>query len=478
MDMEIKQNKIKREGLWHRLAEELVYIVIVLLGFYLAFLLRFDFKPLEYNIRPFYDNIPHIIAISVVVFYIYDVVSTLKKSFAENALIIFISLLIIDMATITLVFFRRGFTFPRTVFALGFLLQFSMMLVTKYIILRALRSLIAPANVLIVAEEKEGIYIEEKISSDNHRSTRDIVKYSSDGSSQDVYRLIDRVDKVFIGNRLSYERKEALIDYASETGKTVYLVPTSYEISMVDFKVRQADDLMFLKLKDLGLSAEERFIKRIMDIIISSVALVLLWPVMLVVALLIRLQDGRAPIYSQERVTKNGRIFNIYKFRTMIDNAEYETGPILAKDEDPRITPLGKVLRSTRLDELPQLVNVLKGDMSIVGPRPERPIFVEYFCKEIEGYRYRTKVKAGITGLAQVMGSYATSAEEKAKYDLLYIRNFSILRDIKIMFDTFKVVFIRDKSRGIKSFEPEKKEEAPEGLGDIFLEIEENHMKQ
>jgi len=168
---------------------------------------------------------------------------------------------------------------------------------------------------------------------------------------------------------------------------------------------------------------------------------------------MIKLDDKGPVFYKQERITENNKIFKLYKFRTMKVDAEEETGPTLALKDDPRITRVGKILRSTRLDELPQLVNVLKGEMSIVGPRPERPHFAEKFSEEIEDFKYRVLVKAGITGLAQVLGKYTTSPENKAKFDLLYIKNYSLLLDIRIMLNTIKVFFEKESSMGVQEDE-------------------------
>jgi lipopolysaccharide/colanic/teichoic acid biosynthesis glycosyltransferase len=166
-------------------------------------------------------------------------------------------------------------------------------------------------------------------------------------------------------------------------------------------------------------------------------------PVMAVVALALALTSGRPIIFRQTRVGKDGSPFTMYKFRTMQHGAEEETGPVLAVENDPRVTVLGRVLRGTRLDELPQLWNVLRGDMSFVGPRPERPEFVQQFEQDIQGYRERFKVRPGLTGYAQVNGEYHTSPTTKLKYDLAYMYNRSIWLDLKILSETAKVMLTR-----------------------------------
>lgn len=182
--------------------------------------------------------------------------------------------------------------------------------------------------------------------------------------------------------------------------------------------------------------------KRILDIIFSILILTLLSPLMLIISILIKLSSKGKIIYVQERVTKDDKIFKMYKFRTMVLDAEKTTGPVLAENNDPRCTKIGLILRRLSLDELPQFVNVLQGDMSIVGPRPERPFYVNILKDEIPNYALRHKVKAGITGLSQIKGLRGkTSIELRIKYDLEYINNWSIFLDLKIILKTCLVVF-------------------------------------
>jgi lipopolysaccharide/colanic/teichoic acid biosynthesis glycosyltransferase len=201
-----------------------------------------------------------------------------------------------------------------------------------------------------------------------------------------------------------------------------------------------------------------------MDIVISSLGLIVTSPLLLIISIIIKLYDGGRVLYKQERVTENNKIFNLYKFRTMVENAEIQTGPVLAADNDTRITPLGRFLRASRIDELPQLLNVLKGDMSLVGPRPERPYFADRFNEEIDGFKYRIYVKAGITGLAQILGNYSTDPKTKAKYDLMYIKNYSLLLDIIIIFNTIKTILLKDSSKGLV-----KEKELKELLSELNL---------
>ncbi|MBO4242389.1 MAG: exopolysaccharide biosynthesis polyprenyl glycosylphosphotransferase, partial [Clostridiales bacterium] len=199
--------------------------------------------------------------------------------------------------------------------------------------------------------------------------------------------------------------------------------------------------LMVMLVDRMGLTFEQRIVKRTIDIFISLLAIILSSPVILICAIIIKLSDGGPVFYRQERLTIDNRPYRIYKLRTMRQDAEVGTGAVISGKDDPRVTPFGKFLRRSKLDEFPQFFNVLKGDMSVVGPRSERPEFVANFEKEIPGYSQRFAVKAGITGLAQVAGNYDTTPQDKLRYDLLYIKNYSVLQDIKIMFLTLRAIF-------------------------------------
>ena len=198
------------------------------------------------------------------------------------------------------------------------------------------------------------------------------------------------------------------------------------------------------------LTAEQRVLKRILDIAVAVTALIILSPVMLITAVMIKLDSKGPVLYSQERVGLYGKIFFVHKFRSMKQDAEAKCGPVLAAEGDTRITKFGRLMRATRLDELPQLFNVLKGEMSIVGPRPERPFFVKQFIAQKPEYDYRHNVKPGITGLAQIAGKYNTSAYDKLIYDLLYIQDVSVKTDLMIMLQTFKVLLTKSSTEGVK----------------------------
>ena len=225
-----------------------------------------------------------------------------------------------------------------------------------------------------------------------------------------------------------------------------YIVPKISDIILRGAEDIRLFDTPLILCRNGGLTFEQRFIKRMADIIISLLMIILFSPIMLVTALAVKLCDGGNIIYRQKRLTIDEKEFYIYKFRSMIADAEKSGIPQLAKDYDKRITPVGRIIRSCRIDELPQLFNILKGDMSIVGPRPERPELAEEYEKTIPEFKYRLKVKAGLTGYAQVTGTYDTTPYDKLKMDLMYIENYSFRLDLQLMLMTLKTMFFPNKT--------------------------------
>ncbi len=210
-------------------------------------------------------------------------------------------------------------------------------------------------------------------------------------------------------------------------------------------------DTPLLLYRNNGMTIEQRFVKRAMDIIVSLIILVLSSPFMIISAIAIKVSDGGPVFFRQERSTINGKVFRIHKFRTMIVDAEKNGSPIPAQDNDPRVTPVGKILRASRLDELPQIFDIFVGNMSLVGPRPERVEHVEQYTKEVPEFQYRLKVRGGLTGYAQLYGKYNTHPYDKLQLDLMYIQNYSLLLDIKLILMTVKIMFMKESTEGFTS---------------------------
>ncbi|MBO5211547.1 MAG: sugar transferase [Clostridia bacterium] len=263
-----------------------------------------------------------------------------------------------------------------------------------------------------------------------------------------IKTLIDKYEGVLICD-IDKTVANKIYSYCYAQQKRIYMMPSITDILISKSHQIQIGDTVVIMGKNLGLSPEQRFFKRALDIFISGIMLIFASPFMLATALAIKLYDGGSILYKQERLTLNGKRFYVYKFRSMIENAEGKSGAVLASKSDSRITPVGKFIRATRLDELPQLINVLKGDMSLVGPRPERPEIAEQYYENLPEFAYRLKTKAGLTGYAQLYGKYNTTPADKLKMDLIYIESYSIWLDIKLLILTFKILFMKESTEGV-----------------------------
>ena len=262
-----------------------------------------------------------------------------------------------------------------------------------------------------------------------------------------IYERILQYDAVLIGDIMAEDRNR-FIKFCFEKNIRCYTIPKISDIMIRNSESIDLFDSPLLLFRNNGLTYRQMFVKRAMDIGISALGIVLASPVMLLISACIKLYDGGPVFYKQNRQTKDGKEFQILKFRSMIVDSERQ-GARLAKANDDRITPVGKVIRRLHFDELPQLFNILSGDMAFVGPRPERKEITEEYTKKIPEFPFRLKVKAGLTGYAQVYGQYNTVPYDKLKLDLTYITNYSIWLDIKLIILTVKILFQKEKSEGV-----------------------------
>ncbi len=248
----------------------------------------------------------------------------------------------------------------------------------------------------------------------------------------------EQVDHLYIALPLEEHVKMlGIVDAASRECIELKVVPDLLQFIALRARLEELDGVPIISLNDVPLQGFNAILKRIIDIGISSTALLVAALPMAMIAALVKATSNGPVFYKQERMGLDGKAFNVFKFRSMFHGAERQTGPVFARDDDPRCTPFGRFLRKLDLDELPQLWNVLKGDMSLVGPRPERPYFVEQFKHRFPQYMLRHKVRAGITGWAQVNGWRGnTSIEKRIEYDLYYIENWSVGLDLKILWLT------------------------------------------
>ena len=266
---------------------------------------------------------------------------------------------------------------------------------------------------------------------------------------EELYKKITGINAVFLCGVPSDYRNE-VVKHCIANGKVAYVKPkisdtiirggrTIQLMNVPVYRCKRADDSNLIY----------HLVKRVADIVLSFIAIIISSPFMLITAIAIKAYDGGDVLYRQTRLTVNGKEFKILKFRSMIQNAEKDGVARLAGENDDRITPVGKVIRKLRLDELPQLFNILKGDMSFVGPRPERPEIAAQYEKDMPEFALRLQVKAGLTGYAQVYGKYNTPPYDKVQMDLMYVGNQSLLEDLKLMLMTFKILFISSSTEGV-----------------------------
>ncbi|WP_167758874.1 exopolysaccharide biosynthesis polyprenyl glycosylphosphotransferase [Thermaerobacter sp. FW80] len=256
----------------------------------------------------------------------------------------------------------------------------------------------------------------------------------------DFLKTPPATDRVVLASDVPMEYRERIVSWALRNQVDLYVVPNTYEILMASGRLTHIGDIPLMTVYRLALSIELRAVKRALDLAGALSLLIAFLPVFLIVPLLIWLEDRGPVFYRQRRVGRDGKIFELIKFRTMVPEAEKLTGPVWAREDDPRVTRVGKWLRATRLDELPQVFNVLRGEMSLVGPRPERPELVMEFAGRNAMFRAREAVKPGITGLAQVLGRYDTEPDSKLRFDLFYITRWGLGLDLLILLWTIPVV--------------------------------------
>lgn len=306
-----------------------------------------------------------------------------------------------------------------------------------------------PRRMLLISGDYSDYHLLEKMNArEDKYIISQIISYKE--GMDTLIPQINQYDGVIVGDMPSHERN-LIIKYCFSKQIRTYSVPKISDILLRSSVDLNLFDSPLLLSRNTGLAIEQMFCKRLMDIVFSLVGLIISAPFFFIIAVSIKLTDQGPVFYKQTRLTKDGKAFEIYKFRTMIQNAEQFSGAVLAAEHDPRILPVGRLLRATRLDELPQIFNILKGEMSIVGPRPERPELAAEIEKEIPEFSYRLKVKAGLTGYAQVYGKYNTTSYDKLKLDLTYIRNYSIFLDLKLIFMTPKIMLLKESTEGVKN---------------------------
>ena len=437
-----------------RVAETLLEVLILTLVYYAAWKKGYDLAYFEYKGKYLLMGIYG--ALLYVFFQNSD--CTMFGQLQRIDLVIgqIISLFIVNVITYAqLCLIGNGLLSPWPIVGLT-VVDMVIAIVMIYVYTNLYHKLYAPHDMLLIYGNKRGVGL--KIKMDSRKDKYNISKLISIEEGYDaIIGEIPKHDAVIL-NDVPAEMRNDILKFCYRYRVRTYVAPKLTDIMVRGAKNITLFDTPLLLVKGTGLTPAQRVAKRAMDIVLSALGLIVLSPVLLAVAAAIKLEDGGPVFYKQKRLTRGSREFEILKFRSMIVDAEKYAGAVLATEDDPRITKVGKFIRACRLDEFPQHLNILKGDMSIVGPRPERKILADEISKDIPEFAYRLKVRGGLTGYAQIYGKYNTSAYDKLRLDLMYIENYSLLLDIKLIILTLRIIFSKESTEGIdKAAENQKR---------------------
>lgn len=426
-------------GLWKTVAIILFDLAITYGSFLLGFFLKFGSDIPAKNWSAFQTILVPLLASTVVTSLAFSTYKNLHRSVVDIGMSLSMVVLVNGLVAGAATYALGAKGFPRSVLIYGLIIQLVALFLWKAFLAYRYRRRYFGGRVAIVSagkDEAERLF---------ERGLTHVLRAPAVvliDEFQNDPRVLFGCNLVFVTSDLDSVQRRHVTEWCAIHGVDVLIVP-----DIDDLRVRHAfftriGDIPMVQLRRYELPTEAQVVKRIVDLVVSVLLALVFLPVWIVVPVLIKVFSPGPVFYSQERVGKGGVTFRVHKFRTMVVDAEKYTGPVLAEENDPRITPIGRWLRATRLDELPQLWNVIMGEMSLIGPRPERPVFVEQFAKEHPGYHLRHTVKPGLTGLAQVFGRYDTDPVDKLRYDMMYITHYSLLMDLQILFWTVQAVLV------------------------------------
>lgn len=431
-----------------RLGVVLIGAVVSLLSIYLSFIIKFGGAVPERNFEAFQGSFIWIMIGFIVINILFGTYIFYNKSLLDLFYFSMLSQLVLTVYTMALSYAGSWLTFPRSVILLNFVVGTLLLFCFNSIVYALYHRLRGVKKVMVVGQPDrvlEAVRNFDLMSNRRHTVTHAVLS----NYFYNVRELSDNVDIVYLTGYIEEPERIKIYDYLMSHNKKLFISTSFQNLMMVNPNIMNFEDESIIEVSPFKISAEDDFMKRSFDVLVSLVLLILASPLMLGAMIAIKLDSPGPVFYKQERITKDHRPFNILKFRSMSVTAEAKSGPVLATSNDSRVTRVGKFIRSTRIDELPQLINVLKGDMSLVGPRPERPFFVEQFKEQNPYYSLRHHVRAGITGYAQVYGKYSTDFNSKLNFDLLYIKNYSLAFDFKLLFQTVKILFDKVSARGV-----------------------------
>lgn len=422
---------------------------IVAIGcIYLSFYIKFLGDIPARNFSAFEDSYIWIFIGYIIINFLFGTYVFYNKSVLDIFYFTMLSQLVLNVYIMALTFAGSWLTFPRSVLLVNLFVGTFVLFIFNVLVYLLYQQLRGQKKILVVGESDRSLEAVRNFSlmkNKRHKVTHVVLS----DYLKHVEELADYVDIVYLTGYIPEEQRLDIYEYLMRQNKKLFISTQFENLMMVNPNIMNFEDESIIEVSSFEIPSEDNMLKRIIDILVSLVLTILTLPIMLGTAIAIKIDSPGPIFYKQERITKGEKHFNILKFRSMSVTAESDSGPVLAAKNDTRVTKVGKFIRSTRIDELPQLLNVLKGDMSLVGPRPERPFFVEQFKEQNPYYTLRHHVRAGITGYAQVYGKYSTDFNSKLNFDLLYIKNFSIAFDFKLLFQTVKILFDKVSSRGV-----------------------------
>ena len=424
-------------------------ILLINAGFLLSFLFWWNhLLSRSQNISAYLQLVVVISLATVVTFQLFDLYRDwLRRSLRHVIYSIIIAVCMTLLTTMALGFWSRHFAFPRSVLLTAGIIQIILISAYRIQMRKLYRRWFGNRKTVVIADSEQCAGSIARKFEEHSQGLYSIEGYVLSCDLESPYTELQDAETIILTEGL--EGKEEIILHCFREHKEMLVVPNLSELTLFGAEAREIDDVLIFGVQPHRLNPAEELFKRSFDLIASSGALLIISPILLMVSVAVRFTSKGPVLFHQERMGKGGRLFRVLKFRTMVSDAERHSGPVLAIERDPRITRFGRFLRATRIDELPQLFNVIKGDMSLVGPRPERAYFVQQFERELPAYDLRHAVKPGLTGLAQVMGRYGTTVESKLRFDLLYIYNYSLLLDVKILLQTVRVVLQREQAAGL-----------------------------
>lgn len=438
-----------------RLVTIFIGSIISAILIYISFYIKFAGDIPMRNLSAFLDSFVWIMIGFIVINLLFGTYIFYNKSLSDIFYFTMLGQIVLSVYMMALTYAGSWLTFPRSVILINLFVGTFGMFIWNALIYKLYHRVRGVKKVMIVGPENrvlEAVKNFEMMNNERHKVTHVVLS----NYYYHIHELLDDVDIVYLTGYIDEKERLKIYEYLMRRKKKLFLSTNFENLMMVNPNIMNFEDESIIEVSNFEIPAEKEIVKRLVDFVVALIMLTIASPIMLITAIAIRLDSPGPIFYKQERITKNHRSFNILKFRSMSQTAEAESGPVLAKSNDSRVTKVGRFIRSTRIDELPQLINVLKGDMSLVGPRPERPFFVNQFQKENPYYALRHHVRSGITGYAQVYGKYTTDFNSKLNFDLLYIKNYSLSFDFKLLFQTIKILFDKVSARGLD--EEQKKE--------------------